>query len=109
MYEDTDKRRIYWLIDQYLNGKIIAWDFTTFYFSCYNVEMDSDFLTPTEDKLFSELSAIAGRFTDIQEDLIKYPGTYFSEKELKPKVIEVKAILQENGDWQKAMATIDRS
>ncbi|MCC7415027.1 MAG: hypothetical protein IT346_02965, partial [Epsilonproteobacteria bacterium] len=70
------------------------------YFSCYNVEMKSAFLTPTEDKLFAELDTVAGRFTDIEEDLIKYSGAYFSEPELKSKVMDVKKKLQENGDWQ---------
>ncbi|MBS1986527.1 hypothetical protein JST99_01165 [Candidatus Dependentiae bacterium] len=52
--------------------------------------MKSAFLTPTEDKLFAELDTVAGRFTDIEEDLIKYSGAYFSEPELKSKVMDVK-------------------
>lgn len=51
-------------------------------------------------------SAIAGRFTDIQEDLIQYPKVYFSEQELRPKIIEVKEKLQANGDWQRAMGRL---
>lgn len=94
MYERCNKKRIYLLIDLYLSGKITAWDFCDEYHNCYDVEIDLNTLTPLEARVFAELSNIAGRFTDIQEDLQKYPGTYFTEEVLKQKIIKTKEILK---------------
>lgn len=94
MFQKSDKRRLYWLMDQYLSNKIDAWTFCNEYHDCYDLEVNLDSLTDTEDKAFSELSTIAGRFSNIEEDLKMYPGTYFTEKELKQKVTETKKLLQ---------------
>jgi len=95
MYEMQDKARLYWLIDQYLSGKIQAWDFCSKYHESYDLETDLDSLTALESKVFSELSDVAGRFSDIEEDLNKYPGTYFNAKQLMQKVVETKKILSQ--------------
>jgi hypothetical protein len=95
MYEKTDKRRIYQLIDMYLSGQIDAWSFCNDYYYCYDLELDSNTLTELEANVFSELGTVSGRFTNIEEDLKKYPGTYFSEEQLKLKIIEAKEKLTE--------------
>ncbi len=90
MYEKTDKRRLYQLMEMYLSGKIDAQTFCDEYYYCYDLEFDYETLTEFEAKCFSELSTVAGRFTNIEEDLKKYPGAYFTEDELKQKIIETK-------------------
>lgn len=90
-FEKTDKRRIYWLINLYLLGEIDADCFTDEYYYCYDLELDSNTLTALEDKEFSELSTIAGRFSNFEEDI--QAGFHYSEDELMTKVKEVKQML----------------
>lgn len=93
MYDTHDKKRLYLLIDLYISHKISARDFCDEYHETYDLETDLNTLTPQETKLFSDLSIIAGRFADIEEDLKHYPGVYFSEKDLSKKILEVKELL----------------
>ena len=95
MFENTDKKQLYWLIDQYLLRKMNVWDFTDKYHSCYDVELDLDRLSKTEYQLFSDLSLIAGRFSPYSEDHIAHPGFFYTEEELREKVAEVKDQLKD--------------
>jgi hypothetical protein len=97
MFENTDKRQLYWLIDQYLSGKMNAWDFCNKYHDCYDVWLDLDHLSEQEDELFSELSIIASRFSPYDEDHIAQPGFFSTEAVLKKKIVEIKKKLQD--DW----------
>ena len=90
MYEKTDKRRIYELIDMYLNEKIDAPTFCyEFYFS-YDLELDHKLLTEDEYKAFYELSQTTSRFSEFKEDFEKYPGVYRTKEELKQKITQTK-------------------
>ena len=89
----NNKKRIYWLINQYLLEKIDAQTFSDEYYYCFDLELRNLNLTNLEKHIFTELSIVAGRFSDIKEDLEKYPGTYFTEEELRNKIIEVEKIL----------------
>lgn len=94
MYERTDKRRLYWLINRYLIGKFKAETFCDEYYYCYGLEVDSDTFTILEDKAFSELMIIAGRFSPFEEDDKPSRGGFYTEKELKPKVISTQEKLK---------------
>jgi hypothetical protein len=93
MFAENDRRRLYWLIDQYLGEKISAWDFTSAYHEIYNIDLDKDILSQQEHITFGELNKIAGRFSDVEEDLKSYPGVYFSEADLRAEVLQTKQIL----------------
>jgi len=73
MFEKNDKRRLYWLIDQYFSKQINGWTFCNEYYYSYSLEIKSDDLTDIEQSAFSELDKISSRYTDVEEDLIKYP------------------------------------
>lgn len=90
MFEKNDKRRLNWLIDQFLENKIDAETFCDEFHECYGLELGLDALTPLEEEIFYELSVVANRFSPFEEDLIKYPGTYFTEAELRQKIIDTK-------------------
>lgn len=94
MYDKTDKRRIYQLMDMFLSGRIDAWNFCNEYFYCYDLELDRETLTELEIKAFSELGTVVRKFTNIEEDIKKYPGTFFTEEQLKQKTIETKGRLK---------------
>jgi len=92
MFAENDKRRLYWLIDQYLSGKMSAWDFTRELHVSYDISIEYEDLTELEDETFLDLSNVAGRFSPFEEDL-RDPGAHYSEAELHVKVIETKKIL----------------
>lgn len=93
MFKKNDKRRLYWLIE--LSEQINGWTFCNDYYYSYSLDIKSDDLTDIEKSAFSELDKISSRYTDVQEDLVKYPDTYYNEEELKHKIIQTKEKLQE--------------
>ena len=95
MLNKNDKKRLYWLIGQYLTKKINARTFCNEYYYCYDLELDTDFLSRKEFKAFSELSKIVNRFSEFKEDLKEYPGAYFNEQELEQKILETKDLLRQ--------------
>ena len=90
MYEKTDKRIIYQLIDMYLLGKITESTFCREFYCSYDLELDYDTLTEEEYKSFYELSKIVSRFSEFEEDIKKYPGTYYSKEEVRKKIVATK-------------------
>ena len=95
MFEKNDKRRLYQLMDMYLSGVIAAPTFTDEFYFSYNLEIDDEMLKETERKAFQKLDEISSRFSEFEEDLKEYPGTYFSEAELRKKIIETKEKLKD--------------
>ena len=95
MYEKSDKRRLYWLIDQYLSGMIDEPMFCDEFYYSYDLEVDSNALTEIENKVVAELSAVAGRFSEYEQDHIDLPNGFYTTEELKQKIIETKEKLQE--------------
>lgn len=96
MFEKNDKKRVYWLIDQYLSGKINAKVFCDEFYYSYDLEINSKSLTELEHKAFSDLSTVAGRFSEFEEDHKNCPKAFFTEEELRQKVIETKNTLKMN-------------
>jgi len=92
MFEQKDKRRLYWLLDQLLDKQMDASTFCDEFYYCYDLELEDE-LTVREEEKFKELSAIASRFSGFKEDLTKFPGVYFTEEQLREKVREVKQSL----------------
>lgn len=93
MFCKNDKKKLYWLIDQYLSNQISARTFCDEYYHCYDLELERTTLNDHETQAFSDLSKIVNRFTEFTEDLQQYPGVYFNEEQLKQKAIETKKIL----------------
>lgn len=88
MFPKNDKRRLYQLMDMYLGGVINGWTFCDEFYYSYSLEIMDDDLSDREQFAFSQLSKITYRYTNIQEDLIKYPATYYDDNALKQKIIE---------------------
>ncbi len=94
MYDKSDKRRLYWLIDQYLLGKIDEPTFCDEFYYSYDLEVDGNALTKVEKAAFAELSTIAERFSEYEEDHLGLPNGFYTAEELKQKIIETKEKLQ---------------
>ncbi|MCC5946085.1 MAG: hypothetical protein JJT94_14240 [Bernardetiaceae bacterium] len=94
MFEKSDKRRLYWLIDQYLVSKIDAGTFCDEFYYSYNLEIDYKILSEEEQEVFSDLSTVVSRFSEFEEDICCYPKAYFTEEQLKKKIVETKEKLK---------------
>ncbi len=90
MYEATNKRRIYQLIDMYLSKKIDEETFCEDFVPSYGVELDYDTITREERKAFSELQTVASRFSPFEEDHKKNPYFFYTKEQLKAKIIETR-------------------
>ncbi len=99
MFKKSDKRYLYWLIDQYLSGAFNASSFCAAYYDSLDLEVNPETLTKLEDVTFSELYTVASRFSDSAEDHKNYPGTYFTEDELRQKIIDTKNELSKANAW----------
>lgn len=95
MYERTDKRRIYQLIEMYLSGQIDEVSFCDEFYESYDLEVDHSTLTKEERKAFIELGVVAGRFSEFEEDHKKYPGTYYTKEKLKQQILKTKEDLKQ--------------
>lgn len=96
MYDKRDKRRLYWLIEQYLSGRIDESIFCDEFYYSYDLEIDNNTLTDIEKVVFAELSTVAGRFSEYEEDHLGLPNGFYTAEELKQKIIETKEKLDGN-------------
>ena len=98
MYDKTDKRRLYWLIDQYLSEKIDETTFCNEFHDSFVNEMNYDTLTSFEFDIFRDLSDVSQRFSQYEEDFKLWSG-FVSAQQLKDKTLETKEILKKR--WSK--------
>jgi hypothetical protein len=69
MYEKTDKRRLYWLMDMYLSDKIDAPTFCDEFYYCYGQELDRESsLSEKEFEAFEKLDLVTGRYSRFEKD-----------------------------------------
>lgn len=98
MYQKTDKRRLYWLIAEYLDNKISAKEFSSEFYDCFDHELDKDELTKYEYLHLKLLDQVAVGYSDLEEEegeSVKYPGLYFNEVQLRAKVLETVEALKD--------------
>ena len=94
MYNKNDKQILYWLIDEYLLGKINEPIFCNEFHDSFVNEMDIEILTELEYSVFSELSDVSQRFSEYEEDHKLWKG-FTTAEELRQKIIETKEKLQD--------------
>ena len=90
LYKKTDKKRLYWLIDSFLLKEIDGRTFCEEFYYSYGLEFNSLNLTFFEEKIFNSLSEVSERFSEFSEDHQNYPKFFYTEKQLREKVTEVK-------------------
>ena len=98
MFKKSNKRIIYYLIFEYLSGKIDESTFCGEFHFSYDLELNYNELTDEEYKAFHELVEVSGRFSEYKEDFKKFPGIYYTREELRQKIIETKIKLEKSFD-----------
>ncbi len=97
MYDKKDKRRLYWLINQYSLGNIDELSFCDEFYYSYDLEIDYSSLTDIEKVSFDELSHVASRFSEYEEDHRIDAKVFSSVEELRQKILETKNKLESGG------------
>lgn len=88
IYEDNDKRRLYWLIDQYINGNIDESFFCDKFYYSYDLGINCDDLNNVEKKAFHGLNEVVSRFSPYKEDELLDSKAFSTKKELQQKILE---------------------
>lgn len=88
MYNKDDKRRLYWLIEQYILGQIDEPLFCDEYYYSYDLQISKDTLSDIERRVFSELSTVSSRFSQYKEDHKLDARAFTTLQELKQKNCE---------------------
>lgn len=86
MYDKNDKRRLMWLVDEFLSNRISANVFCDEFYYCFDLELDRGILSDCEYSIWLELSRVTDRFTSFKEDIADYPGVFFTEPQLRAQV-----------------------
>ena len=89
----TSREKLYFALEEFVNGKYKAEDFSYWFTVIFDQETNYDDLTDIEYSLFSEMEEMSARFSPFEEDL-NIPNVYFSEKDLVNKALEVYSILK---------------
>ena len=85
IYEKNDKRRLYWLIDEYLSGNINESTFCDEFYYSYDLEIGPKALSDIEKQAFSDLSKVASRFSQYEEDHKLDPRAFTTVEQLRQK------------------------
>lgn len=94
MFEKTDKRRLYWLLDKYLHNDINERTFCDEFYYCYSLELDRETLTDAEKDAFYELDKVVSRFSEYESDHKLDANAFSTSKDLMKKSIETKEKLE---------------
>jgi len=82
------REQLMYLLEKYYMGKYETSTFADEFSRIYDLETDYSQLSNREHELMKGLSIITARFSSNEEDL-KIPNAYFSEKEVKQKATKV--------------------
>lgn len=95
----TEKEQLWYLINGLLNNSYDIRIFCSEFTRIYDLEADYEQLTEQENNEFRDLSEMAGRFSDDEEEL-KIPNMYYSKENILDKVRYICADSQRwrNGD-----------
>ena len=90
MYDKSDKKRLYWLIDEYLSHRISEPVFCDEFYLSYGLGVDPNILSEKEKKSFLELYEVSSRFSEFEDDHKLDPRAFSTVIELREKILEVK-------------------
>ena len=88
MYEKSDKRRLYWLMECYLDGKIDESTFCDEYYYSHDLEIgrNSNSFSIEEKTLFFELEMFLNQFAPDEQFHKRFPGSFWTKQELHDKI-----------------------
>ena len=87
------KETLYSLLNQYMQAQINTLNFCDQFSMAYDLETDHDEFSNKERELFGNLSIYIDRYSPFEEDFLKFPGVYHTEKEIQEKAKETAKLL----------------
>lgn len=85
-----------YLLYEYNKGSYSTGDFCEL-FTLYYRDLDLDLPSEYAEKWMDGLDELCGRFSDIPEDFVRYPGVYCDEKVIKAYTKEFSPELLQSG------------
>ena len=98
MYDKNDKRRLGWLLDEYLAGRIDESCFCVEFYYSFDLEIEKKDLTSSELTAYTELDFVASRFSPFEADHRLDSHAFSTVEELRQKIVETKNKLCTNPD-----------
>lgn len=89
----NDKRRLYWLIDEFILGRIDEQTFCDEYYYSYNLEIDSATYNETEKRVFGELGKVSDRFSPFESDYELDARAFTNKNDLRQAINVAKRAL----------------
>lgn len=93
MYAKNDKRRLYWLIDQYLAGTLNESTFCDEFYYSYCLEIEGGDLDESEKKVFEGLRITSSRFSPHEEDHRRDAHAFSTKEELRQAILDARSCL----------------
>jgi hypothetical protein len=84
----TKKEQLYYLLEAYAKGEYEVQTFCHAFEEVFFPDIPADELTTYELEVFEELGEKVARFSPFEEDLKKYPKTYFSSIAIDQAITE---------------------
>ncbi len=83
------REKLYALLNDFIHNRMGIEQFCSMFSDTFRLEIDYNCLSDLEKEQFNTLSRIAYGYTDNDEEIQKYPGYRFSDKQVVEKVDEV--------------------
>lgn len=96
IYENNDKRKLYWLIKRYLSGNIDESTFCDKFYYSYSLGIDPNELSSIEKKAFNDLDKVVSRFSPYIADHQLDPKAFSTVEELRKSIKETQTLLPPN-------------
>ena len=93
MHDDTNRQKIYLLLDSYIMGDIDEKVFCEEFYYLYDLGLDYTTLSELEREAFRDLNAVVSRFSPYAEDHALDSTAFSTGLELKEKIMKVKAMV----------------
>lgn len=77
------KEQLYYTLKEYINGGYNTMVFCSTFYDIFYPDTPKDELTEYEYEEFERLASATARFSQYEEDFIKYPKAYVSAEEIR--------------------------
>lgn len=84
--EMTKKQQLYYLLEAFIDNKYDVKTFCKAFEEVFYPDIPKDELTTFELLKFEALGNVVAKFSSFDEDINAYPGTYYTETEVKNQI-----------------------
>lgn len=91
MIEKKDKKRLFLLVDRYLENQIMAWVFCIKYQEFYQLVFNACILPQEEQLMFSLLHSATTKYSEDEDEIGQHPaGFFYTKQEFRQEIVAIK-------------------